>query len=34
MSSYWVKCREITKRISPLVSKAINGETEILSKCM
>ena len=33
MLSYCVKCRENTKSISPLVSKAINGGTIRLSKC-
>ena len=33
MSSYCLKCGESTKSISPLVSKAINGGTVILSKC-
>ena len=33
MLSYCLKCGENTKSISPLVSKAINGETIILSKC-
>ena len=32
MLSYCLKCRENTKSISPLVSKAINGGT-IISKC-
>ena len=33
MLSYCLKCEENTKSISPLVSKAINGGTIILSKC-
>ena len=33
MLSYFLRCGENTKRISPLVSKAINGGTIILSKC-
>ena len=33
MLSYCLKCGENTKSISPLVSKAINGGTIILSKC-
>ena len=33
MLSYCIKCGENTKSISPLVSKAINGGTIILSKC-
>ena len=33
MLSYCLKCGENTKSISPLVSKAINGVTIILSKC-
>ena len=33
MLSYCLKCAENTKRISPLVSKTINGGTIILSKC-
>ena len=33
MLSYCIKFRENTKRINPLVSKAINGGTVILSKC-
>ena len=33
MLFYCLKCRENTKRLSPLVSKAINGGTIILSKC-
>ena len=32
MLSYCLRCRENTKSISPLVSKAINGRTIILSK--
>ena len=33
MLCYCLKCRENTKSICPLVSKAINGGTIILSKC-
>ena len=33
MLSYFLKSGEITKSISPLVSKALNGGTIILSKC-
>ena len=33
MLSYCLKCEENTKSVSPLVSKAINGGTIILSKC-
>ena len=33
MLSYCLRCGENTKSISPLVSKAINGGTLILSKC-
>ena len=33
MLFYCLKCGEITKNISPMVSKAINGGTIILSKC-
>ena len=33
MLSYCLNCGENTKSISLLVSKAINGETIILSKC-
>ena len=33
MLSSCLKCGENTKSISPLVSKAINGGTIILSKC-
>ena len=33
MLSYSLKCRENTKSISTLISKAINGGTIILSKC-
>ena len=33
MFSYCIKCGENTKSISPLVSKAINDGTIILSKC-
>ena len=33
MLSYCLKCGENSKSISPLVSKAINGGTIILSKC-
>ena len=33
MLSYCLKCGENTRNISPLVSKAINGGTIILSKC-
>ena len=33
MSSYFLKCEENTKSISPLVSKATNIGTTILSKC-
>ena len=33
MLPYFLKCGENTKRICPLVSKASNGETIILSKC-
>ena len=33
MLSYCLKCKENTKSISPLISKAINGGTIILSKC-
>ena len=33
MLSYCLRCGEDTKSISPLVSKAINGGTIILSKC-
>ena len=33
MLSYCLRCGENTKSISPLVSKAINGVTVILSKC-
>ena len=34
MLSYCLRCGENTKSISPLVSKAINGGTMILSKCV
>ena len=34
MLSYCLKCGENTKSISPLVLKAINGGTKILSKCV
>ena len=33
MLSYCLKCGENTKSISPLVSKAVNGGTIILSRC-
>ena len=33
MLSHCLRCGENTKSISPLVSKAINGGTIILSKC-
>ena len=33
MLSYCLRCGENIKSISPLVSKAINGGTIILSKC-
>ena len=33
MLSYFLKSGEITKSISPLVSKALNGGTIILSNC-
>ena len=33
MLSYFLKSGEIAKSISPLVSKAFNGGTIILSKC-
>ena len=33
MLSHCLKCGENTKRISPLVLKAINGRTILLSKC-
>ena len=33
MLSYCLKCGENTKSISPLVSKAINGERKMLSEC-
>ena len=33
MLSYFLKCGENTKSISPLTLKAINGGTIILSKC-
>ena len=33
MLSYCLKCGENTKSINPLVSKAINDGTIILSKC-
>ena len=33
MLSYCLRCGENAKRISPLVSTAINGRTIILSKC-
>ena len=33
MLSYCLKCGENTKSISPLVSKATNGGTVILSEC-
>ena len=33
MLSCFLKCRENTKSLSPLVLKAINGGTIILSQC-
>ena len=33
MLSYCLKCGEKTKSITPLVSKAINGGTMMLSNC-
>ena len=33
MSSYYLKCRENTKNISPTISETSNGKTMILSNC-